>query len=79
MELKELLLNKLNTKVRFTFKKKNGELREVYATRNLDFIPEDKRPKNTIVNEEKEGHIRFFDLEKNDWRSCNASQVAEIL
>lgn len=74
--LKELLKDSV---VNFTFRKKNGEIREAIGTRCLDIaegITENDIPKG--VKEEIDSVITFWDCEKHAWRSCIESSVISI-
>lgn len=62
-ELKDLLREQ---KVSFEFTKKDGTLRKALGTLNEKLIPEEKKPKSTS---RKTTNVRFFDLDKNAWRS----------
>lgn len=77
-DLKEALNHSIIT---FTFQKKNGEIREVRATRwlnpvvvgeDFDQHPSGKRQPNPDI-------INFWDLDKKAWRSCGVNSVIEIL
>lgn len=71
-ELSELLQTKV---VEFSFKKNNGEIRFVFGTSNPECIPKDKQAKDQITTHQT---IRFFDLNKNEWRSCRRDSVENI-
>ena len=67
--------------ITFTFKKKNGDIREVRATRWLsptvvgeDF---DQLPKGARVTPDH--IINFWDIDKRAWRSCDRDSVIDIL
>ena len=66
-KLKELLVK---DKIEFSFKKKDGSLREAKGTLNSEFIPESMLPKEDFVNK-KSTNLKYFDLEKNAWRSLS--------
>ena len=63
-------------KVRFSFRKDNGEERRAYGTLKFSDIPEDKHPKGT--GRTSPDVIAFFDLEKEAWRSCRATSIINI-
>lgn len=65
--LKELLDEH---KVEFSFEKKDGSLRKAKGTLNSKFIPEAMLPKEDFVNK-KSTNLKYFDLEKNSWRSLS--------
>lgn len=79
-DLKDALTRAIVT---FTFKKKNGEIREVRATRWLNpaVVGEDfdQHPKGTQTTPTPEHIIKFWDLEKRAWRSCDRDSVIDIL
>jgi len=59
------------------FTKKSGEVRTARCTTNLFHVPKDKHPKGTGAPP-SQGLVRFFDLDLQEWRSCNLSQITEI-
>lgn len=64
--------------VRFSFRKKDGSVREAYGTRNVDIVNEhDATPKGTGV--EAVGVTRYYDLDKNAWRCFLDSEFIEVL
>lgn len=59
---------------RFTYYKKNYEIRHALGTRSLSLIPTDKLPKGDMLDgaadwEDNAKAIPYFDLDKNEWRS----------
>ena len=56
---------------KFMFVKKDGSLRECFATTNLAHIPADKHPQG--VKETPETQLCFWDLIAGDWRSLKTS------
>jgi len=74
--------------VDIVFTKVNGERREMKATLNPGNIPEDKMPKQQVLNEYDESPIkprkenpnvlRVFDEEKQEWRSFRLDSVTEV-
>lgn len=54
--------------VKFQFTKKNGEIRDARGTLNMDIIPQENHPKGTS-KEVPENTTRYFDLDKESWRS----------
>ena len=56
-----------------TFKKKDGTIREMVGTTNINIIPGEFHPKSiTDVKAEKpKDLVIIFDLTKNGWRSFN--------
>jgi len=61
---------------RVVFEKVNGETRDMTCTRQLDRIPEDKRPKGDANITAPGGHaVPAFDTSKQEWRSFRADKV----
>ena len=58
--------------IQFAFKKLDGTLRTAVGTTNMTSIPIDHHPKGTGVTSEKS--VRFYDVEKREWRSVSATQ-----
>ncbi len=68
-----LLKNRLRGGVvQFAFKKLDGTLRTAVGTTDLTTIPIESHPKGTGITSDKS--VRFFDIEKREWRSVNATQ-----
>lgn len=65
-DLRELLQNR-PTPVHFSYQKVNGTLREALGTLNQNLIPENKKPKESSINFGT--NLRYYDLEKDAWRS----------
>lgn len=72
-----------------TFIKKDGTIRTMKCSKNLNNIPIDKVPaaKNAwdkfqtiagLTKVELDKEIRVFDIEKQDWRSFNFSSIKKI-
>jgi hypothetical protein len=53
---------------KFYFIKKDGSLREVMGTTNLNHVPADKHPQG--VRQTPDSVITFWDLLAGDWRSA---------
>lgn len=71
----ELLVEILKMeKAYFEYVKKDGTIRKAYGTLQYTFIPEDKQPKDS---EYESVNVRFFDLEKGEWRSISKN-VKEV-
>lgn len=71
-------LKKLNseTVVKVCFIKKDGTEREMVCTINFKLIPKRLQPKGNldlarIVKEITDGHVRVFDINKQEWRIVN--------
>jgi hypothetical protein len=58
--------------VQFAFKKVDGTLRTAVGTTNLATIPTDHHPKGTGTPSDRS--VRFFDIEKREWRSVSVSR-----
>ena len=72
-ELRELLRN---GKVKFEFPKNDGTLREAFGTLFPKYIPLEFQLKDSSRNIHT---LRYFDLEKNAWRSISEStQVIKV-
>ena len=63
-------------KVKFSYTKKNGDLREAQGTLNLDIMGEDNKPKGTGY-EISDSNIRYFDLNSGGWRSFITDNLIE--
>lgn len=64
-------------KVHLQFKKVNGDLRNMVATLNTDYIPESDIPaegKERVANEEI---VVLYDLEVKGWRSFRTENLIE--
>lgn len=78
-EFREWLLGVLsddNASTVITFQKKDGSIRKMHCTRNMNRIPLEQHPKNESV--ESGTSIRVFDLEKAEWRSFVVENVLSI-
>ena len=63
--------------VEFQFKKKDGSIRDAVGTTLIESLSEDIRPvesTSTRVYTPNPNQIRYFDLEKNAWRSIGVDQ-----
>ena len=71
IDVEDLRKELYNAKVHFSFFKKDGTLRTTCGTLKKELIPENLRSKNDIEIDVSVGerNLRFFDLEKKDWRS----------
>ena len=66
-ELRSLMKDNV---VSFVFEKKDGTKREALGTLNENKIPDEILPKEDHVNT-KASNFKYFDLEKNGWRSLS--------
>lgn len=75
--LERMLLQRLaaEAEVRFVFRKQDGSERHARGTCNLQHIPLDKHPKKEIPVTTA---IRFFDLDKEDWRSFEIGRLLRV-
>lgn len=75
VDIKEILNYRA---ARFTFRKKDGSIREAYGTRNPTLVNQnDATPKGTGV--ERTGVTTYYDLEKNAWRCFRDSDFLELI
>ena len=71
------ILDELNQGVvDLQFKKVNGDLRNMTATRDLSLIPEENHPKSEMSDKNTE-IVTLFDLEVKDWRSFRIENLVE--
>lgn len=63
--------------VTVTFRKVNGEMRTMECTKNLEFVPPSKWPKDKIKlsEETKQSTHRVYDVKAQAWRSFLAGNV----
>jgi len=74
-KLKDLLRE---GKVNFEYTKVDGTVRKAEGTLKMDFIPETMRP--TDGSTYKANNLRYFDVDKNEWRSISGSTTeVEVL
>lgn len=69
--------------VYFVFKKVDGSRRAAVGTTNPDLIPLDllgsqKTPEQSLEEQKAQGIVRYFDIEKQSWRSCRVDSILEI-
>lgn len=67
----------------FVFKKADGSRRAAVGTTNIDLIPGDMlgshlTPEQSIEEQRMRGVVRYFDIEKQSWRSCKVENILEI-
>jgi hypothetical protein len=60
-----------------TFTKKDGTSRVMKCTKQSDLIPTDKQPKGTGAIPTGDA-VSVFDLDKQEWRSFNTSNITHI-
>ena len=79
MEVTLLNLLDENKEVHFCFWKKDGSgevRREARGTRNTEYIPREKWPKNPT--DDVGARINYYDLDREDWRSVTVGKLIEI-
>lgn len=70
-----------DSEVCFTYKKKNGETRKARGTKNetiIGKINEDALVKGNGDRNLSPDVIRYFDLDKEAWRSCRIDMIESI-
>ena len=79
-EFAEFLREHLSeTTMAVTFTKKDGTDRRMVCTRNFTAIPADKHPKGgTTQPATKTDAVQVFDIEKQEWRAFNTSNIKHI-
>lgn len=77
-ELKNKVLEELkNEENEIIFLKKDGSVRELKGTRNVEALPSEKRPTNNNVPNNAT-MIPVYDLDKDDWRGFNLLNLISI-
>jgi hypothetical protein len=77
-EFAEWLRGYLNeSTITVTFTKKDGTNRVMKCTKQQDLIPSEKQPKGTGSTPTGDA-VAVFDLEAQDWRSFNTSNITRI-
>lgn len=80
----DILREKLHDgEVKFVFKKKDGSRRAAVGTTNIDLIPlnclgSQLTPEQSLEEQRNQGIVRYFDIEKQSWRSCKVENILEI-
>ena len=76
--LEQQLMQRLavEAEVHFVFRKQDGTERRARGTCNLQYIPLDKHPKQNLPLTTA---IRYFDLDKNEWRSFEIGRLLRVL
>jgi hypothetical protein len=69
--------------VNFVFKKVDGSRRAAVGTTNPDLIPLDllgsqKTPEQSLEEQRLQGIVRYFDTEKQSWRSCKSNYIINV-
>ena len=68
-----------NFETKFKFIKKDGTERESRGTLNFDMIPKESTPKGTQTWEDPDDIVKYWDLDKEAWRSFRWEQFIELL
>lgn len=63
--------------IKVTFNKKDGTIRTMKCTRNLQSIPNEYHPKNESA-EKSISSVAVFDLDANGWRSFIPANITHI-
>jgi hypothetical protein len=72
----EILKEKLKTEeVKVKFTKKNGEVREMLCTTDLDSVPTFMHPSTETNREPNKEVARVFDIDLQQWRSFRFDSV----
>lgn len=75
-EIKERLHSE--NPVKFSYKKKNGEVRTATGTLNVNVMGEENAPSGKL-DSYNEDTIRYYDLNSNGWRSFLVENFIEFL
>jgi hypothetical protein len=67
-ELREQLMAR-PTPVHFTYRKADGTIRDAIGTLRPGLIPVSKEPKSPNLNDNPSLNLRYYDLQKEAWRS----------
>ena len=68
-----------NFETKFKFQKKDCTEREARGTLNFDMIPKESTPKGTQTWEDPDDIVKYWDLDKEAWRSFRWDQFIELL
>ena len=68
-----------NFETKFKFQKKDGTEREAIGTLNFDVIPKESTPKGTQTWEDPDDIVKYWDLDKEAWRSFRWEQFIDLL
>lgn len=83
---RQAIINFINKhdKVQVEFIKADGELRKLVGTRNASIIQQhgykykNSSDKSRVKQDENNGIVRIFDVEKNGWRSFRVDRFKKI-
>lgn len=68
-----------NFETKFKFQKKDRTEREARGTLNFDMIPKESTSKGTQTWEDPDDIVKYWDLDKEAWRSFRWEQFIELL
>ena len=68
-----------NFETKFKFQKKDSTEREARGTLNFDVIPKESTPKGTQTWEDPDDIVKYWDLDKEAWRSFRWEQFIDLL
>jgi len=71
-----------NGRVVFRFRKRDGSIRTMHATRSRKIIPKDMQPADVShlnLPEVKRTAVTVFDTEINEWRSFKPDSVIDVI
>lgn len=74
MNIKEFKESLRNGVVEFSYEKKDGTIREAKGTLNSEVYGEENKPKGTGF-EVPENIVKYYDLDKEGWRSFNFDKL----
>lgn len=75
-EMREFLIN--NKEVNFTFIKKDGTVREARGTTEKHVLDKNNATPNGRGNADTRDVIKFFDLDKLEWRSAKVESIISV-
>jgi len=80
-KIEELKSQLAQRAVTVTFKRKDGELRVMECTLNMQLVPPSKWPQNKVTLSEntKQTTMRVYDLKAKDWRSFVIDNVIKTV
>ena len=64
--------------VSFTYLKKDGTERHATGTLSTDIIPSENQPKSEGERNMSEDILRYYDVDKEGWRSCIKANIVSI-
>ena len=76
-DFKQMLRENFETKFKYT--KKDGSEREARGTLNTDMVPESAQPKGTQSWETADDIVKYYDLDKEGWRSFHWDQFVDVV